>query len=79
MKSNTDVSIALFKKYQKRGPSKEILSACENKVRTNYFTAKVRYNNTSSVALFNSLNYKTLNKNNGFLIMKKKKKTPANI
>ena len=73
MKSNANVSIALFKKYQKRGLSKEILSACENKVKTNYFTAKVRYNNISSVALFSSLNYKTLNKNNGFLIMKKKK------
>ena len=42
MKSNADVSIALFKKYQKRGLSKEILFACENKVKTNYFTAKVR-------------------------------------
>mgnify|MGYP006175833885 FL=1 len=79
MKSNADVSIALFKKYQKRGLSKEILFACENKVKTNYFTAKVRYNNISSVALFSSLNYKTLNKNNFFLIMKKKKITPANI
>ena len=56
MKSNADVSIALYKKYQKRGLSKEILSVCENRVKTNYFTAKVRYNNISSVNLFNSLN-----------------------
>ena len=68
----SEVSIAIYKEYQNKGLSKKILDTSEKKIKTNYFKAKVHYNNSKSIALFESLNYKLIKKEKNFLIMKKK-------
>ena len=68
----TEVSIAIYKEYQNKGFSKKILDISEKKIKTNYFKAKVHFNNPKSIALFKSLNYKSIKKEKNFLIMKKK-------
>lgn len=74
----TEVSIAIYKEYQNKGFSKKILDISEKKIKTNYFKAKVHFNNPKSIALFKSLNYKSIKKEKNFLIMKKKKLTNTN-
>ena len=73
-----EVSIAIYKEYQNKGFSKKILDISEKKIKTNYFKAKVHFNNPKSIALFKSLNYKSIKKEKNFLIMKKKKITNTN-
>jgi RimJ/RimL family protein N-acetyltransferase len=77
-KISTEISIAIYKKYQNKNLSKKILYTCENNIKTGYFTAKVHCNNVKSIALFKSLNYKSIKKDNNFVIMKKKKSTNSN-
>tara|TARA_B100000768_G_scaffold165408_1_gene167975 strand:- start:99 stop:749 length:651 start_codon:yes stop_codon:yes gene_type:complete len=74
----TEVSISIYKEYQNKGLSKKILDTSEKKIKTNYFKAKVHCNNPKSIALFKSLNYKSIKKEKNFLIMKKKKISNTN-
>ena len=74
-KNFAEVSIAIYRRYQNIGISKKILNHSENSIKTHYFMAKVHCSNLKSIALFKSLNYKSLKKENNFLIMKKKKST----
>ena len=74
----TEVSIAIYKEYQNKGLSKKILDTSEKMIKTNYFKAKVHCNNPKSIALFKSLNYKSIKKEKNFLIMKKKKISNTN-
>jgi len=75
---NWEVSIALLKKFRKKGLAKKALILIEKKIKNCNFSAKVLKGNLNSLSLFLSCGYFIESENKNFYYMKKNKTKKIN-